>query len=272
MSKMASQFSRSPATVVLVCVNALIFIVQQFLVPGAAEQTAAWFGLNFPDLRNAEYWRLLTHQFIHGNLLHLLFNMMALWFAGTAVEWAVGTRRFLVIYFLSGVVGGLTQMAFNLQPPYVDLIGASGAVCGVLMTFCTLFPQAEITALIFFVIPLRLRARTLGIGVVLFSILFWMSGWDENIGHLAHLGGFFVGFIGGLWCRKNARYPGVQFRRTMPPPLPREDLHFRHEYTAFDRVLEKISREGFDSLNAEERRLLEEGRDRFLRGSQDNRQ
>ena len=258
-------FSRTPATVLLLALNVLIFIAQELLVAGGAARTAAWFGLNLPDLFGGQYWRLLTHQFIHGNLLHLLFNMMALWFAGGAVESAIGTRRFVLIYFIAGIVGGLTQMAFNLQPPFVDLIGASGAVCGILMTFCTLFPSAEITALIFFVIPVRLRARTLGIGIVIASILFWLSGIDDNIGHLAHLGGFLVGFLGGLWCRKDAQYPGLARPRQMPPPLPPEYVQLRPEYAAFDRVLDKISREGFTALSAEERRLLDEGRERFLR-------
>lgn len=267
---MVSQFSRAPATLVLLIINVLLFVVQELLLPLGAAQSAMLFGLNFPDLLGGQFWRLLSHQFIHGNLLHLLFNMMALWFAGTAVEQAIGTRRYLTIYFIAGIVGGLAQMAFNLQPPYVDLIGASGAVCGILMTFCTLFPSAQITALIFFVLPIRLRAKTLGIGIVVFSILFWLSGIDDNIGHLAHLGGFLAGFIGGLWCRKRAVYPGIIYhhRPVRPPPLPPE--HMYSDFAAFDRILEKISREGFAALSAEERRQLEEGRNRFLRKSPDD--
>jgi len=256
-----SLFLQAPATLSLVGINALIFFFQRFLLGNGSQLMATWFGLSFPALWQGQVWRLVTHQFIHGNLVHLLFNMMALWFAGIAVESAVGTRRFLTLYFSAGIVGGLVQVATNSQPPFIDLIGASGAVCGILMAFCTLFPRMQITALIFFVIPLRLRARTLGIGIVVATILFWLSGWEKGIGHLAHLGGLGTGFLFGLWWMRSLQ---PVRNHAFPPPLPREPEAYVSQDPEMDRIFQKVSRQGFDSLTASERQCLEERRRQFL--------
>jgi membrane associated rhomboid family serine protease len=139
------------------------------------------------------WWQLFSHAFLHGNLLHLMVNMAALWFTGPALEEILGSVRYLVLYFGGIVAGGMLQ-TFS-SPASIDLVGASGAVCALLVGFATLFPRLEITALIFFLIPVRMKAATLGWLVVLGSIVFWLFGIEKEVGHMAHLGGAIAGFL-----------------------------------------------------------------------------
>ena len=118
----------------------------------------------------AAWWQLITHAFLHGNIWHLLFNMAGLWFAGRIVERVMGTGRFLALYFACAVAGGIAQLL--LEGGKFLLLGASGAVCGVILAFATIFPEAQIVMLLFFVIPLRLRAKYLGWGLTGSSVLF----------------------------------------------------------------------------------------------------
>jgi membrane associated rhomboid family serine protease len=105
------------------------------------------------------------------------------------------------------------------SPESVDLVGASGAVCALLVGFATLLPRLEITALIFFVIPVRMKAATLGWLIVATSFLFWILGIEKNIGHLAHVGGALAGF---LICLVYRRTGVVRMLPEMPPPIPEE--------------------------------------------------
>ena len=90
--------------------------------------------------------------------------MAGLWFAGRIVERVMGTGRFLALYFACAVAGGIAQLL--LEGGKFLLLGASGAVCGVILAFATIFPEAQIVMLLFFVIPLRLRAKYLGWGLI----------------------------------------------------------------------------------------------------------
>lgn len=177
----------------LIAINTAIFLVGMLLGPGFRAWSIHLFALTASGLMEGRWWQLITHAFLHGNLLHLLLNMVGLWFAGRIVERVLGTRRFLVLYFVAALAGGLAQtMISGGSHP---LIGASGAVCGVLLAFTTMFAETEIVALIFFVIPLRMRAKYLGWGIVGSSLLFLVTGFESWIGHAAHLGGCIAGYL-----------------------------------------------------------------------------
>ncbi|MDM7934565.1 MAG: rhomboid family intramembrane serine protease [Methanothrix sp.] len=151
-----------------------------------------------PDLVIRRPWTLFTHMFVHASFDHLFWNMLFLFFFGMELERRVGERRFLEIYFLSGLVAALAQMlAFQGV-----LVGASGALYGVLGCLAMIAP--EIRVLIFFVIPLGIRAA-----VVLFALLdFLMIGSPDNIAHMAHIAGLLVGLAFGHSMR---RRPGYQY-------------------------------------------------------------
>jgi len=179
-------------TVFLVIVNTTIFLVQA-VIPGLKAYLLDRYALSAPAIEEGRWWQLLTHAFLHGNVWHLLFNMLALWFAGRVVERVMGTWRFFALYAASAIAGGLSQIL--IEGGDVPLVGASGAVCGVILAFATMFPEARIVLLLFFIIPLRFRAKFLGWGLTGFSLLFVLVGFEPWIGHAAHLGGCIAGYL-----------------------------------------------------------------------------
>ena len=183
---------RVSAVVVLIAINTGIFIYQ-WLNPDVKDHLQDFYGLSAAGMEEGRWWQLITHAFLHANIWHLLFNMLALWFAGQIVERVMGTARFLALYMASAVAGGLAQIF--LQGGNTLLLGASGAVCGVILAFSTMFPNAEIVLLLFFVIPLKFRAKYLGWALVGSSIILLLLGFEPWIGHAAHLGGCVAGYL-----------------------------------------------------------------------------
>jgi membrane associated rhomboid family serine protease len=183
---------RVSAVVVLVAVNAAIF-AYEVLRPHVRDEFEDFFGLSAAGIEEGRWWQLITHAFLHANIWHLLFNMIALWFAGRIVERVMGTSRFLALYVASAVAGGLAQTF--LEGGNALLLGASGAVCGVIVAFATMFPEAPIVLLLFFVIPLKFRAKYLGWGLAGSSLLLFVLGFEPWIGHAAHLGGCVAGYL-----------------------------------------------------------------------------
>jgi len=185
---------RLRAVPALIALNVLIFLFEKLLDPAELENLFSLFALSYDGLEAGRWWQLVTHAFLHSsaNVLHILANMLGLWFAGKIVERVMGTGRFLGLYFVSAVAGGLCQVALGGGAP---LIGASGAVCGVILAFTTIFARREILVLLFFIIPLRLRARYLGWGLIGFSVAALMTRFEPQIGHAAHLGGAIAGYL-----------------------------------------------------------------------------
>lgn len=198
---MAQKIARLGCTGVLVVLNALIYLFFQLLPWSDWEVLEKWLALSREGLSHGAVWQLLTYQFLHATIFHLVVNMLALWFVGQMMERELGLRRFLVLYLVGGAAGGVLQLIF--QGAGAVLVGASAAVCSVLIGFCTLHPQQRITALIFFVIPLQVSAKVLGWGIAIISLILALVGWPPGIGNLAHLGGCIFGFLSmRLWMRK----------------------------------------------------------------------
>lgn len=186
---MNSSGRRLRAVPVLIAINVLVYLCTMGLITHPRFQQM--YALSGWGLEMGRWWQLFTHAFLHGNTMHLLFNMMGLWFAGRIVERVLGTWRFLALYFVAAAAGGLFQIAFGGAGP---LIGASGAVFGVMIAFATMFPDSQIVALLFFV-PIRLRARYFGIGLAASSFLLMLIGLLPGIGHAAHFGGCVAGYF-----------------------------------------------------------------------------
>jgi membrane associated rhomboid family serine protease len=177
---------------VLIALNVIVFLYQ-LLGPQTEEQLLDLYALSSAGMEQGRWWQLVTHAFLHGNIWHLLFNMAGLWFAGRIVERVMGTARFVGLYLACAIAGGLAQVL--LEGGKSLLLGASGAVCGVILAFATIFPEAQIVLLLFFVLPLRFRAKFLGWGLMGSSLLFYLVGFEPWIGHAAHLGGCVMGYL-----------------------------------------------------------------------------
>jgi rhomboid family protein len=202
-------------------------------------------------------WSIITYMFLHGNLMHIGFNMLSLWFFGPRVESMIGTRRFAILYFLSGVSGALLSFVFSPTSP---IIGASAGVFGVMMAFAYFWPDVPI--LIWGVIPVP--ARMLVIITTLLAFWSGFGGMQRGVAHFAHLGGYAGAYLYLKWLDR-AR---STFRRkaTAPPPEAARrvegwkaiDLGSVHEVNReqVNRILDKISAQGVGSLTPEEKLFL----------------
>lgn len=141
-------------------------------------------------------WTLLTHMFVHANFDHLFWNMIMLFFFGAELERRIGEGRFLQIYIISGIVGAIGQMLIAGGV----MLGASGALYGVMGCLAIIAP--EITVMLFFVLPLSIRSA-----VVLFALMdFLTMGSGDNIAHMAHIAGLFVGLAYGQSMMRKPKY------------------------------------------------------------------
>ncbi len=165
-------------------------------------------------MKSGRVWQLLTFQFLHAvpQPWHLLLNSWAIFLFGRVVERALGKWRMLRLYFLSGVMGGIVQMACTWIMPVhfgdAPIVGASAGAFGLVAAFAVLLPNQRLILLLFFVIPIAMKAKTL----LWFSVamaVFGMIVPYGNIGHAAHLGGILTGFLFARWVTRGYRLPPV---------------------------------------------------------------
>lgn len=254
-----------PAVRVLLIANAAVFVLQAMagLVEGGGFDRL--FALNPEMVRRGAIWQPATYLFLHGGLWHLLMNMLALFMFGSDVERRLGTRAFGWLYGVSGVGAGLASLAVvAIAAPGVPvaLVGASGAIFGVLMAFAMLFPYRPVTLLVFFVLPVRLQARWLvAIYAFIEAMTLMQMGGVAGLGHLAHLSGLVFGWaflnapawISRWRARRRARTVDRQMRIVRAGYAEKDRLQ-----TEVDALLDKISRDGMQGLSAAERKRLVE--------------
>jgi membrane associated rhomboid family serine protease len=142
-------------------------------------------------------WQLLSYGFLHGNLAHLLFNMLALVMFGAPLEYTWGNRRFLAYYLVCVAGAGLCQLAVGWWAVSqgggaYPTIGASGGVFGLLLAYGMLFPHQRVMLLI---PPIPMKARTLVIVYGVITLLLGITGTAPGVAHFAHLGGMFFGWL-----------------------------------------------------------------------------
>lgn len=139
------------------------------------------------------YGTILTSMFMHGGISHIFGNMLFLWVFGDNLENRLGHLRFLVFYLLCGAIAALAQI-FTDPNSIIPMLGASGAISGVLGGYLLLFPRRSVTALIFFAVVQIPAFVALGFWIG-FQILqnYWSSG-TGGVAYMAHIGGFIAGF------------------------------------------------------------------------------
>ena len=256
------QFSYKPALFtdaikILVSVNFGIFLLQT--VARTEGLFFPLFGL-VPKLVWSEFmiWQPFTYLFFHGGIWHLLINMFVLWMFGSELERLWGKEHFLKFYFVTGVGAGLVTMIFGLKS-MTPIVGASGAVYGVLLAYGLTYPNR--TVYLYGIIPIKSLWFVIGIGVIAF-----MSSFDNvsQISHLTHLSGMMIGY---LMLKRPVRFNDLWFtirKRTLEYKIKHEEKKVSQHQAIereIDRILDKINREGFESLTEEEH-------DRLYKGSQ----
>ena len=188
----------------LIIINVIFFIATQLY----GDVLYQWFSLWFFGNDNFSFWQVLTHMFMHGGFMHLFFNMLWLLFMGPNIERLLGDKHFLILYMVSGI--GATILYMGTQhflfgsPPYM-LIGASGAVAGVMLTTALFFPNAEI---ILFPIPIPIKMKYFVIGYAAYELFQGLTPRQgDNVAHFAHLGGMVFAFILlKIWNVKTSRW------------------------------------------------------------------
>jgi membrane associated rhomboid family serine protease len=219
-------------TIGLIAVNVLVFLVGLYaledgegaeaaiasfaVVPSELFQAPSFGGAALPAGQTVpvpEFLTLITYQFLHGGILHLVSNMLFLWVFGDNVEDALGHVRFLMFYLLCGIAGGLAHAAF-LPSSTLPLIGASGAVAGVIAAYLMLHPRVRVWVLAFRFLPLRVPAVwVLGAWVLIQLVMVALAA-DDGVAWWAHVGGMAAGAVLVLFMRR----PGVPlFDRGLAP-------------------------------------------------------
>jgi membrane associated rhomboid family serine protease len=220
-------------------------------------------------------WTFITYMFVHAGLLHLLGNMLMLFVFGPPVEHRIGGRAFILYYFYCGIGAAVLSVLLSgiMSSAAVPVVGASGAVLGVGVAFAMLWPDAE---LLIFPLPMPVKARTFILVLVGLDIVLSQLTPGDGVAHLAHIGGAGFGYLFFRLQALSRRSPHpppravervvmVQSgaaepeRRTPPAPLrPRRRAETDPVAAEVDRVLDKISEQGMNSLTAAERRFLDE--------------
>lgn len=243
---------------VLVALNILIFLVLWIPQSPQFEQSVFFlFGLVprmvWSDLR---LWQPVTYMFLHAGFLHVGLNMFVLWMFGREIEWRWGKKEFLKYYFITGVGSGIVTVLFSLHST-IPVVGASGAIYGILLAYGMMFPERYVY--LYFLFPIKVKYFVAIIGGIAFFSSFSNPG--DSIAHLTHLSGMIIGW---LYIKQDWRLDFmedlVRKRRKKKTLDKIEDVEneiqdFRAE---IDRILDKINQVGYDNLTEDEKQILYE--------------
>ncbi len=259
-SQNSGTFGRTwtPAVKALILTNVVVFILQAFF---PRNEWFAMLSLQLPEMISQNrYWQPFSYLFLHGGFWHLFFNMFTLWMFGCEVEAVLGTPRFLAYYLLTGIGAGWCVAGVGHLFHETSLtVGASGAIFGILIAYGILFAERVLTLLVFFIIPVQMKAKTM---VWVFAAIEFVAGVSNafsQVSHLAHLSGLFIGFLFFWFTRPAFRAslnPWKEFkwwhlRKRVRTITPRENPELYVE-----EILEKISKQGIGALSAREREIM----------------
>lgn len=251
-------------------IKTMIFVnlgvwVLQWILGGSMTQilglTPARFFAEFPNL----VYQIFTYMFLHSthSIGHILFNMFALWMFGTEIERTWGAKSFARFYFLAGISGAvLTLIIASSQTN--PMIGASGAIYGVLIAYWLMFPNRSIY--LYFLIPIKVKYFVPG--MMLLGFLF--AG--GNVAHWAHLGGAICGliYLKADWRFRKItdRFKGLRYKRK-EAKLKKNVQKAGEVMKRVDAILDKINEVGLENISKEDRKFLEEASSRLSK--EDNR-
>jgi len=237
---------------VLVSVNFTIFFLQT--ISGKERLLFELFGLVSRAVwSDFMIWQPFTYLFFHGNIWHILINMFVLWMFGSELENTWGKKNFLKYYFMTGVGAGLVTCLFNLLSD-VPVVGASGAVYGILLAYGLTFPNR--TVYLYGLVPIKSIWFVIAIGALAFFSSFREA---TQISHLTHISGMAIGYI---MLKRRWRWDDIWFKirkKTLEYRIKREDTKQSKKQTLqkdIDYILDKIRKVGFKGLSDEEKSKL----------------
>ena len=263
-----------PGVKIILLITVGVYLLDALVFRGRLTEIGA---LTVRGLLRFELWQLVTYMFLHSlsSVSHILWNMFIFAMLGITLERQVGTKQFLGLYLIGGVVGGLSEVIFNLLMHWqyghlfvsggrvltfldIPAVGASGGVMCILMAFAVLNPRAVF--LLFFLLPVQARwvALVYFLAETRHILLGLQHGWADGVAHAAHFGGMVLGYVwvkfGGSLARWRRRRQGLAgYRYTLPGPARDPE-----DQAEVDRILRKVHDGGIDSLTQQEKLFLQE--------------
>jgi membrane associated rhomboid family serine protease len=260
-------FRMSPWVKRLILANAVAFVLLYWVRVIPWETTVAYLGFNVSEVYK-EPWTIITYMFVHAGFLHVFFNMLMLFFFGPPLEEQWGQKEFIKYYLICGVGGALFTLIFGGG----TIVGASGAIYGIMLAYALNWPDSLIW--IYAIFPVKAKYLVLFLGAL--SFFFAFAGPADGIAHFAHLGGLVVGYV---YLKKGwevkARWNGLRKRlkkrkfsvvpggstskgARSPRRTSKEADEEARILEVVDLLLDKIAAHGLDSLTPEERQFLDD--------------
>lgn len=269
----ASRFTRSwapPQRIVLLSLiglNAAAFIVQLVLTSWNQPFVLEYFGLSDRGINDAYAWQFFTAPLLHNNIWHFAADMLVLYFIGRDVEAIIGQRQFLFLYLFGAFSGELGHLF--LMPSDCVLFGASGGVAAIFIAYATILPELEMTTLLLFMVPVRLKMRRLAQIALVVAVALLLYDRSGVVGHSAFVGGAIAGWFYAhlLGFGRTSLLQRVLRQRRLEAARLKSMRADQFVVEEIDPLLEKISQRGLASLSRRERRLLEQAREKMLSGN-----
>jgi membrane associated rhomboid family serine protease len=292
-SYMQSGYPRQKTSAVTWLISAMVAVfVLQFVFMRWFNAVASFensLALTVSGFQAGKIWTLLSYSFLHStnNLLHIVGNLLGLYFIGRVLEPMLGNRRLLWLFGAAVAAGAALWLGTHWQTGEGTAIGASAGVIGLFVVFACFYPNQPITFLLFFILPVTLKPKYVAVGLlavelvgfVFYEIMQAASPFGSGIAHSAHLGGMLTGWIYFRYVHHASwRFPKAKGDVELPrwlrkkpkeeeSPAPAQiDITRREDVRAeVDRILDKINSDGFGALTADEKRLLDDARDLLSR-------
>ncbi|MBT9188948.1 rhomboid family protein [Zobellia russellii] len=273
------QYARLSVSEKLIAINVIVFIIMGLITALISPSVENWFALpkDFFDFL-MQPWSIITYSFLHGGIFHILWNMYVLYVAGRILLNLFDGRRFLNIYFLGVILGGLLfLLSYNIFPTLIgvnaSLIGASAGVMAVLIFVCTYIPNQEVRLFVF-----NVKLWQIGLFVVLMDLVQIPMGGNIG-GRIAHLGGAFLGYmyarqlyngrdigegfaglidsIANLFKKSEKKAPMKTVYKNKQKTATKQANHDKQTHQKkIDAILDKISKSGYESLSKAEKDFL----------------
>lgn len=247
----------------LIIINSVIFLLQLLLTFLFNQPILEGiFALNPAKVSDFWIWQLVTYSFLHADFFHILFNMLSLWMFGSDLENNWGSDIFLKAYLFAATMGGVLTYLVSFWWSQGIVLGASGGVIGLLVAFGLIWPNRE--TLFMGIFPVKAKFL-----VIIIMLMLAFSG-GGRIAHLAHIGGAVGGFLfvryfdffRNLWNWNFSISRTIQ-RRKMRKYQEEMDMRVNAK-TRVDELLDKISKEGMNSLTRKEKKFLNEASSKYF--------
>ena len=250
-------FSNNPLSIpegvkLLLILNISIFILME--LSGHKNTLFQVFGLvPIYVVQEHKFWQTITYLFIHGGFLHIFFNMFVLWMFGKDLEIDWGKKKFITFYFLCGIGSGsiTTLMSMN---SFIPIVGASGAIYGVLVAYGFNYPNRMVY--LYGIFPLKVKYMVLGLGIIAFFAS--ISTNQSTISHITHFSGMMIALLYIIYIKwKSIRIWYIQLKLKS---IPQNNIIQNEEKELIklrvDQILDKLNDSGWESLTVQEEKFL----------------